>query len=301
MFPTQGITMRKLFSVLTVLLVSLGLTLAAGEASAAKFGGGKSFGKSFRTAPSQPQTSPLASKPTTTAAKPAAGKSGLMGGLLGGLLAGGLFAALLGSGAFEGLQIMDMVLMAGLAFLIFKLFRAFSQAKAGSMARQPAYATGPLQRESTPEQTPFGGSTAAQPAFGAATSGFADVPFDLPPGFELQAFLNGARDHYRTLQQAWNDNDLPKMREYVSPELYQALEQERARHPGAQHTEVMFVDAELVRAEHDANQAQISVRFNGRYRDTTEQVEADIREVWHLERDLRQGNSPWYIVGIEEA
>lgn len=294
--------MRKLFSLLTVLLVSLGLTLAAGEASAAKFGGGKSFGKSFRTAPSQPHVSP-AGKAAPTAAKPAAGKSGLMGGLLGGLLAGGLFAALLGSGAFEGLQMMDMLLMAGLAFVIFKLFRAFTQAKAGSMARQPAYAAGPLQRESAPQQpqASFGGSAAAQPAFGAPAAGFTDVPFDLPPGFELQSFLNGARDHYRTLQQAWNDNDLSTMREYVSPDLYQALEQERALHAGKQHTEVMFVDAELVRAEHDASRAQISVRFSGRYRDTTESQEADIREVWHLERDLRLDNAPWHIVGIEEA
>jgi predicted lipid-binding transport protein (Tim44 family) len=69
---------------------------------------------------------------------------------------------------------------------------------------------------------------------------------------------------------------------------------------GEQHTDVMFVDAELVRAEHNPNLAQISVQFKGRYRDTVEGIEEDIAEIWHLERDLRTTNAPWLIVGIEQ-
>ncbi len=292
--------MRKLFTFFGVALVSLTLALSGADANAAKFGGSKSFGKSYRTAPNQQaqpvnNNKPLAHQPATAGAK-----KGLMGGLLGGLLAGGLLAWMFGSGAFNGLQIMDMIIMAGVAFLIFKLVRSMMQAKAGAMARQsspaPAYSAPYSQPTSSATITPQ--SEDATPA--ASSSGFADVPFNLPPGFELQPFLNGARDHYRNLQLAWNVNDLAKIQEYVSPELYNALAEERRSYSGEQHTEVMFVDAELVRADHGADWAQISVKFTGRYRDSVEGVEEPINEVWHLERDLRQSGAPWYVVGIEQ-
>ena len=46
--------------------------------------------------------------------------------------------------------------------------------------------------------------------------------------------------------------------------------------------------------------APISIRFQGRYRDTVENVEEQIDEVWHLERNLTQPDSPWHIVGIQQ-
>ncbi len=90
------------------------------------------------------------------------------------------------------------------------------------------------------------------------------------------------------------------MREYVSPELFEQLKAERAELTGDQHTEVMYVDTQLVRADYGSDWAQVSVRFSGRYMDRQEQVEEDIKEVWHLERDLAKNNAPWHIVGIEQ-
>jgi predicted lipid-binding transport protein (Tim44 family) len=90
------------------------------------------------------------------------------------------------------------------------------------------------------------------------------------------------------------------VREYVSPELFEQLKAERAELTGDQHTEVMYVDTQLVRADYGSDWAQVSVRFSGRYMDRQEQVEEDIKEVWHLERDLAKNNAPWHIVGIEQ-
>ena len=290
--------MKRVFSLLSIFLITLSLSMTAFDANAAKFGGSRSFGKSYRTAPSQPQSQPAyANKPTPGQPATSGARKGLMGGLLGGLLAGGLLAWMFGSGAFNGLQIMDILIMAGVAFIIFKLLRGMMQSKAGAMARHqptPAYSA------------PYSPAAAAPaPVTSHSTSGtngggFSDVPFNLPPGFDLQAFLNGAREHYRTLQQAWNSNDLAKIQEYVSPALYNELVEERRNYVGEQHTEVMFVDAELVRADHGADWAQVSVKFGGRYRDTVEKIEEKIDEVWHLERDLRQENAPWFVVGIEQ-
>lgn len=96
-------------------LVSLTLALTAAD-NAAKFGGKRSFGKSYRTAPA-PQAQPVnTAKPGINQPAAGAAKKGMLGGLMGGLLAGGLLAWMFGSGAFQGLQIMDMLIMAGVAF-----------------------------------------------------------------------------------------------------------------------------------------------------------------------------------------
>lgn len=302
--------MKRLWALVAMVLM---VALAAEPVYAKKFGSSRSFGKTYQTAPQQPTTKPDYMQSQSAAqqqgyaqrqasgAAGAAAKKGLMGGLLGGLLAGGLFAALLGSGAFEGLQIMDILIMALIAFVIFKLLRSRRPAHP-----TPAYA-GPGMGQSTPDQRRTfdlgnpGGDVSPASAAAPASAGFAEsaVPFNLPAGFDMNGFLAGARDHYRTLQDAWNRNDLAKIQEYVGPELFEELRADRATLEGEQHTEVMFVDAELVRADQVGQRAEVSIRFSGRYRDKIEGVEEPITDVWHLERDLSQPGAPWYIVGIE--
>lgn len=289
--------MKRLFSIVALLMFTVAVTPIA---EAKKFGGSKSFGKSYKTAPApkqQQQNTNTVGKDQTTKSS---SKKGIMGGLLGGLLAGGLLAAFFG-GAFEGIQFMDILIIGLIAFVIFKLMRGMLGAKQGSMnqhRQQPAFGGNASKFEQPNmqnfEQQPntnnggFGG-------FGAQT----DVPHNYPPGFDQAAFINGSREHYRILQGAWNHNQLETIEEYVSPSLFEDLKAERAKLDGEQHTDVMYVDAEIVRADYDANKAQLSLQFSGRYRDTVEGVEEEIEDIWHLERDLTAPNAPWLIVGIQ--
>ncbi|ABM26551.1 import inner membrane translocase, subunit Tim44 [Shewanella sp. W3-18-1] len=291
--------MKKLFIMLAMIFAVSLVTSPVVEAK--KFGGSKSIGKSHQTAPAQP----AATNTPTTAPAGAPGKKGMMGGMLGGLLAGGLLAALFMGEGFENIQFMDILIIGLLAFVLFKIVRTVMASKAGAQPR-PAYAgagqPNPNFQRQQAEQTGFA-SNATNNA-NSGSHGFAqaasDVPFNLPAGFDLPGFLEGARSHYKTLQLAWNENDLSKIQEYVSIELFNELSNQRRELVGDQHTEVMFLDAELVRATHTANLAEVSVKFSGRYRDTVEGVEEDIKEVWHLERNVAQANSPWLIVGIEQ-
>ncbi|QUJ68253.1 TIM44-like domain-containing protein [Photobacterium sp. GJ3] len=285
----------KRFITMFTLLIAVSFT--APHAEAKKFGGSKSLGKSYKTAPAQkqqPQQTDTIGKQTPASSS---SKKGLMGGLLGGLLAGGLLAAFFG-GAFEGIQFMDILIFGLIAFLIFKFLKGMRKAKPTAMGHQQAYAgDSPQQNGQFRQQAEgFQSGATAQPQYQSTDS---DVPFNLPPGFEMSAFLNGAREHYRTLQGAWNHNELETIREYVSPALFDDLKAERAKLSGEQHTEVMFVDADLVRADYDANTAHLSVKFSGRYQDRQEGVEEDITDIWHLERDLTAPNAPWLIVGIQ--
>lgn len=289
--------MKRLFSIVALLMFTVAVTPIA---EAKKFGGGKSFGKSYKTAPApkqqQQNTNTIGKEQTTKSSS----KKGLMGGLLGGLLAGGLLAAFFG-GAFEGIQFMDILIIGLIAFIIFKLMRGMLGAKQGSMnqqRQQPAFG-GNASKFEQPNMQNFeqqpNTNTGGFTGFGAQT----DVPHNYPPGFDQAAFINGSREHYRILQGAWNHNLLDTIEEYVSPSLFEDLKAERAKLEGEQHTDVMYVDAEIVRAEYDANKAQLSLQFSGRYRDAAEGVEEDIEDIWHLERDLTVPNAPWLIVGIQ--
>lgn len=289
--------MKNIWTIFAMLFVFV--LVPVQEAEAKRFGGGKSFGSSRQTAPATPANRPDAASPSqkTPAGNAAnAGRKGMMGGLLGGLLAGGLIAAMLG-GAFEGIQFMDILIIGLLAFVIFRLLRRKTAAHAPQTAPAPAYSgPQPDQRSSFDAVPP-----ARDTLFGSGSGGFtaSSIPFNLPAGFDMNGFLAGAREHYRTLQDAWNKNDLAKIQEYVTPELYNDLRAERATLQGDQHTEVLFVDAELVRADHNASEAEVSIKFSGRYRDTHEGVEEAITDIWHLQRDLTRPDAPWHIIGIE--
>lgn len=288
--------MKRFVSLMIILMVSL-TTVQVAEAK--KFGGGFKLGKSFKTAPAPKNTATNTSsinKSGTAATN--SSRKGLMGGLLGGLLAGSLLAAFFG-GAFEGIQFLDILIIGLIAYVGFKFLRNMLAAKQASMNKpEPAFGgNNPgMNRQSFDQGS---GHNFEQPTGGFGAKAESDVPHNYPPGFDLAGFVNGSREHYRTIQGAWNFNQLETIREYVSESLFDDLSAERAKLGGEQHTDVMYVDAEIVRADYDANRAQLSLQFSGRYKDAVEGVEEDIEDIWHLERDLTVDNAPWIIVGIQ--
>lgn len=284
-------------------VLMLGLTLAPDTAEAKRLGGGGSFGKSFFTpkkATPKPQPAPAAApkQSGTTAAKAKPG----MGGMLGGLLAGGLLAALFFGGAFDGIQIMDVLIIAVIAFVIFKLF-------ARKAASRPQYAGHPrVDTEPAPRAEPQARTTAQgsgqgfQSGFNWGGQGADTETVELPSWFNERAFLDGAKGHFAQLQQAWSQNDLQTISSYCSTELYQALEAERAKLGDVVlDNDLVSVLAELIGYREKDQQAQISVLFSGWMREGSGAETTEFREVWHLTRDLSEESADWFIVGIDQA
>ncbi len=123
----------SVYAIVMAFVLSISLGGFSADVEAKRFGGGKSFGKSFSVPKSS--TSP-ASAATTGNKRGGLLGGGMMGGLMGGLLAGGLFAALMG-GAFDGLALGDILLFALVGFLIYKLFIAPKRQQA--MANETGY------------------------------------------------------------------------------------------------------------------------------------------------------------------
>jgi predicted lipid-binding transport protein (Tim44 family) len=225
-----------------------------------------------------------------------------MGGLMGGLLAGGIFAALLGSGAFEDIQVMDMIIIALLAFLAFKLLKGFMS------SRQPAHpkmaGAGGNQRRhhfERPRDADTDQTNASEEQTKIPSTAFNqdEVPFNLPAGFDQQGFIEGSLSHYRTVQESWNKGELDVIKEYVSPELFAALSEQRNKLTQSPKTEVLDLSAEIVRADQAGDSAEISILFRGICKDELEKTQEGIFDIWHLQRDLNTENADWVIVGIE--
>ena len=297
--------MKSFWSLFAAVFMVIAMVSPQPAEAKKRFGSG-GFGKSYSTAPAQKKSTPDSTQQNQSAAqtgqtsKSGMGK-GLMGGMLGGLLAGGLFAYLLGSGAFEGIQFMDILLLALVAFVLFKLLR-------GSRPQQQGHAyQGSAPHSQAQPQSPFPNGANTQQRTSSATSlgGMMDAarqapPMNLPADFDHVGFIGGALDHYRKVQQAWNDGDLETIREYVSADLYEALAQQRsAMNDAPPQTEVLDLAADIVRADEVGSVRQISVLFRGRSRDLGDNSEDGIFDTWHLERDTSNSANPWLVVGIE--
>jgi len=284
--------MKSFVTLLTSFFLIFALT---GEAHAKRLGGG-GFGKSHKTTPFQQKKQEPKQGQQQNPQQPASQQKGkgLMGGMLGGLLAGGLFAYLLGSGAFEGIQLMDILLMAALFFIIMRVLRSM----AGNQARSAYQGSGaaPLAGQ---ESRGYQAFDASQSSHQGGSFQSDEAPMNLPDGFDADGFTEGALQHYRTLQQAWNDGDLGVVEEYVSAPLFAGLKQQRERLMVPPQTEILDLSASIVRADQQGNIAEISVLFRGLCKDDLEKSEDGIFDVWHLERDTSIEGSSWLIVGIE--
>ena len=273
--------MKNLIVILSLLTL---LFTTSFDVEARKKLGSKKRGKTPETQQTA-QKQQTDTKTIAPATKPKSNKKGIMAGIFGGLLAGGLIAAMLG-GDFEGMQLFEILLLAAIGFIIFKIVIGIIRRK-----NSPAYAHA---GQNTPQMKQNDTAQASSTGFGQTSN----VPFNLPPNFDTSGFLQGARSHYHTLQTAWNNADFSTMAEYLSPELVEEFKAEREAIESVA-TEVMFIDAELVRADTDAQKWQVSVRFKGKYRDLGDKEEHAILEIWHLER-ATSDDSPWLIVGVED-
>ncbi|MDR5868522.1 Tim44 domain-containing protein [Halomonas koreensis] len=259
---------------LVMLMVGvLGLGLAVDHADARRMGGGKSVGSYSRSADAPSATAPRAGSTAAGQRKPSSGLSRFAGPFAG-MLAGGLLASLFFGGAFDELRLFDILLIGGALFLLFRLFAR----------RRPAMAGGPA-----PD------AQAAPQAFQAATG--AGGLGKEPTWFDRERFLGGAKEHFMTLQRAWDNNDFSRIQEYVTPELYNLLREERDRQPANNRTEIVRLFAELGSVQEIDDRAEATVIFHGVLDENGEQNA--FNETWHLVRSLRE-EAPWYVQGIEQ-
>lgn len=280
-------SMKVVLSVCLAFFIGI---MAAEPAEAKRFGSG-GFGKTFKTSPFKKASPIFGQKSSGQKSAPANAQGlngakgkrpGMMGGLMGGLLAGGALAYLMGSGAFDGLQFMDILIFGLIGFVLFKL--VFARKTAPQYAQQG----GPSQQMDTSAPQAFEAQNIMQ--------GQDEIPMDLPQGFDVTGFAQRAKEHFVLVNKAWDTGDMSTISEYLGSDLLAQLKAERAELDGPMSHDILDVDAEIVRSENTTEGHLVSLLFRGRIKDLNSQEESGIFDVWHMRRSE---DGAWLIIGIE--
>lgn len=263
-----------------------------------------------------PQAAPNASAAragATGAAATGAARSGMSRwlGPIAGIAAGLGIAALLSSmglGAAAAEFIGSLLLIALVVFAAIFIFRRLRGA-----GRQPALqgasnsvgAAPPMQRQAhAPAAQPAtlsrhntASMAATHPAVVNTVAPAADESWYIPEGFDTQQFLQHAKQHFIDLQDAWDKNDLVRMREFMTDELVEAVKEPlAAREPGGK-TDVVLLNGHLLGIEKVAEGNLASVRFSGMLRDDSGPEAYRFEEVWNFLKPVSGG---WVLAGIQQ-
>jgi predicted lipid-binding transport protein (Tim44 family) len=288
--------MKKILTLLTLAILSFGL--AAFDAEAKRFGGGKSIGKQREAI--SPQAASKPGQAATAAPAAAAGGNKWMGPLAG-LAAGGLLAALFMGGAFEGINMMDVLMLAALMAAVFFVVRMLRKPRQEQSARPMQYSgMGETPGNSgIPPATAAGASMPATPVGAASAHGSGT---NIPADFDVEPFLRNAKTSFIRLQAANDARDVSDIREYTTPEMFAEISMqinERGNEP--QRTEVIAINAELLEVVTEKDLAIASVRFNGQLREMPDKSPEVFDETWHVQKNLKDPESVWLLSGIQQT
>ena len=306
--------MNKYTSIITLFLIALSINLSAvSEADAKRFGGGSSFGgRSSYSAPYNrsaipPTRSANQQQATTqnqTTRQGMANRGGLMG-MLGGLALGGLLGSLFFGGVFENFNFMDILVFGGIAFLLYKLFAAKTNAN-----QRTAYhrSTTPYQEPENYDNKPAGFNTdilfkksnnpssEQNPQINTDANG----NIAIPAGFDQQAFLSGAKIAFTLLQKAWDNRDLAEIRGLSTDKVFAEIQAQIKASTSENHTDILKLEAELLEVREMGSDLEATVFFDSIMREDINAQTEQIKEIWHFVKPKNSLQPKWLLNGIQQ-
>ena len=213
--------------------------------------------------------------------------------MLGGLAIGGLLGSMFSGGGLGG-AMGSILMMALLAFAVFFVIRLLMRGRAN---QQAAPATGPMQYSGLGNET-----VAAPPP--SQSSGFEAQPAlpaaNIPAGFDAEGFVRQAKLSYIRMQTANDAGNVEELREFTTPDMFQALQADVDARGGAkQFTDVVTLNADLLEVVTEGDRHWASLRFSGLVRETPGQAPASFEEVWNLTKPA-DGSTGWLLAGIQQ-
>jgi len=302
--------MKQISVIAFSLFIGVFMSIATiSDAEAKRLGSGKSFGnKMFQNKPAKRTSSkPNKAQEQNAAQKQAMSKKGGMMGLLGGLMIGGLLGALFFGGAFENINFMDILLFAGIAFLIFKLLSMRRQHQATTANGAPID-----MADESHNQTRESANN-----YGSADSEFASKETldkepeniiqtgKIPRGFDQKSFLSGAENVYGLLQKAWDNGDLGDLRQFCTDNVFAEIQDQFRARKGNTKTEIVSLKSELVNVVINDNGTDATVIFNAELKEfddnNTQPDISRIQEAWYFIRPDNRNEHNWLLDGIQQV
>ena len=263
---------------LGLFLLFSGAALLATDADARRLGGGRSIGAQRSVAPPPAAAPAKPAQPQQAAPQQQPSRWGGLGGILGGLALGGLLGYFFGGNGLLGLFI-----LAALAVAVIALLRA-------RMARRSEPAR-PVQFAGLRDET-----LAAPPPSQPETVTAAPAS-RVPAGFDTAGFLRAAKMNFIKLQLANDAGRLDEIREFTTREMFEELRRDLPA--GAQQTDVVALNADLLEIATERGEHWAAVRFSGMVRETADTEATGFEEVWNLVKPA-DGSSGWLLAGIQQ-
>jgi len=312
--------------------LGLVLILLSGSVAEARLGGGRSSGsrgfrgfgsRSYQTTPNRPYTSPYGNNYQSQQAAPRAPEMssrpfggsftrGLVGGLAGGFLGSMLFRSMgyagqPGGGFGGGFGMLELIVLLGLGYLIFRVIAGRKFAAGMSGHRTMSH----YDKLHSVEPGPFAQSTPDN------EDSRAERLRKYDPGFDLQSFKEERMDDVLLFQTAWGQRDISRIADRLAPELLRQIQSdlENLKAQGRiNRVENIAVRAtELVEAWQEYGKEYATLRIRANVTDYTieeatgQVVEGDrqqsvkFEEDWTFVRDLDDASrhGAWKLSAIE--
>jgi len=287
---------------LLTMIAGFGLSLLGivDDADARRFGGGMNFGKHRSVTPPS-QSRMFNQRQATSQRSGAAGQRGSartgMMGMLGGLALGGMLGAMFFGGAFEGINLFDILMIGGIIALVLMFLKrraaATAQASFAGAGPSPDFSQG----FSTDGDADIVDSAPDQPV-GAA----------LRPDINAKHFIPAAKDIYVRMQKAWDNNDIEDIRKFCTAEIAERIG--RDMKPGQTNvTEVATLNADIADAWIESDLEWVAVSYHAMLREKTlddsgttlDDQSAAVNEVWVFQHDPKSDDPTWYLAGIQQT
>jgi len=264
----------------------------AETAEARRLGGARSLGVQRNVTPPPARPTQQQAAPAGQQQQAAPGTAGAQGAapaaagsrwmpVIGGLALGGMLGWLIAGNGLAGIPLLAIT-----AFGAVMLFRAL--ARRSQPQARVQYAGGGNAQGGVP--------TDPSPVSAAAPSGQGS----LPRGFDADGFLRAAKTNFVKLQLANDAGDLDEIRDFTTPEMFEALSADvLARAGERQETDVAGLEAHLLEIKSEGDRHWASVAFSGLVREAAGVEAQPFSEVWHLAKPM-DGSSGWLLAGIQQ-
>ncbi len=320
-------------------------------ADAARFGSSRSFGSSpSYSSPSTGSSSSSGSffnsntsnstinNSASTAGTRTMGSSGF--GIMGGLLAGTLIGSMLMGTPFTGGGLFDILIIAGVVYLLYRLFSSRSRVNTQTQNRQQGTQYSQQnqpdnsqygQDSYTHQNIPYGqqnprkaqknkpnrNQSQPQSNTGDAWDRFRSQPENTQQNrnmnnnsrnaatntvqnVDMQDFIEGAKTLYIRMQSSWDKRDLNDIAQFTTPKVFEEIQRQAQQDPNPSQTIILSLNAEVRGSQKQDNKEYISVYFTSLLRE--DQQNAMANNVTEIWHFMRENaQGHWLLDGLEQV
>lgn len=139
-----------------------------------------------------------------------------------------------------------------------------------------------------------------EPIFtGPAASGLTEI-YQADKNFSSNAFMNGAKEAYEMLVEAFNKGDRDTIRPFLDDIVYAVWDEEITRREKEKETPLEFSQIRVMEVEEASIKdgiARISVRFDAELIEGSREHRTS--EIWVFRRDVTKSNPNWILDDVE--